>query len=62
MKHIHERDLFKRWAEIADLLPYFTKINIAIDYIALILCYTLTKIKQSDIIEDRKYTQITFKP
>ena len=51
MKHIHERDLLKRWEEIADLLPKFAKLNIGIDYIELILCYTLTKIKQSDIIE-----------
>ncbi|MFP3011652.1 MAG: Rpn family recombination-promoting nuclease/putative transposase [Rickettsia sp.] len=51
MKHIHERDLLKRWEEIADLLPKFAKVNIGIDYIELILFYTLTKIKQSDIME-----------
>ncbi|XVN40928.1 MAG: Rpn family recombination-promoting nuclease/putative transposase [Rickettsia endosymbiont of Argas persicus] len=51
MKHIHERDLFKRWKEVADLLPHFAKVNVGINYIELILCYTLTKIKQSDIIE-----------
>ena len=50
MKHIHERDLLKRWEEIADLLPKFAKVNIGIDYIELILCSTLTKIKQSDIM------------
>jgi len=51
MKHIHERDLLKRWEEIADLLPKFAKVNISIDYIELCLFYTLTKIKQSDIME-----------
>ncbi|WP_039595537.1 hypothetical protein [Rickettsia felis] len=51
MKHIHERDLLKRWEEIADLLPKFAKVNISIDYIELFLFYTLTKIKQSDIME-----------
>ena len=27
-KHIHERELLKRWEEIADLLPQFAKVNI----------------------------------
>ncbi|MGX6960371.1 MAG: Rpn family recombination-promoting nuclease/putative transposase [Rickettsia endosymbiont of Pentastiridius leporinus] len=27
MKHIHERDLLKRWQEVADLLPEFAKVN-----------------------------------
>ncbi|WP_041816744.1 RpnC/YadD family protein [Rickettsia akari] len=51
MKHIHERDLLKIWQEVADLLPKFAKVNIGIDYIELILFYTLTKIRQSDILE-----------
>lgn len=38
MKHIHERDLFQRWEEIADLLTYFAKMNLGIDYIKLISC------------------------
>ena len=50
MKHIHERDLLKRWQEIASLLPKFAEVNIGINYIELILCYTLTKISQNDII------------
>ena len=37
MKHIHEIDLFKRWYEVADLLPEFAKLNIGIDYLELIL-------------------------
>ncbi|AEK74780.1 MULTISPECIES: transposase [spotted fever group] len=39
-KHIHERDLLKRWQEVADLLPEFIKVNIGIDYIELILSST----------------------
>ncbi|MCC8371128.1 MAG: hypothetical protein LN566_07455, partial [Rickettsia endosymbiont of Stiretrus anchorago] len=34
---IHERDLLKRWYEVADLLPEFAKMNIGIDYLELIL-------------------------
>ena len=55
MKHIHERDLLKRWQEIANLLPNFAEVNIGINYIELILCYTLTKISQNDIIGIEKY-------
>ena len=62
MKHIHERDLLKRWEEVADLLPKFAKIDTGIDYIELILCYTLTKIKQSDIIEVEKILQSKLNP
>ncbi|KDO02115.1 Rpn family recombination-promoting nuclease/putative transposase [Rickettsia tamurae] len=54
MKHIHERDLLKRWYEIADLLPEFAKLNIGIDYLELILTYTLIKIEKSDKIELEK--------
>jgi len=51
MKHIHERDLLKRWEEIANLLPTITEFNIGYNYIELILCYTLTKIEQNDKIK-----------
>jgi len=51
MKHIHERDLLKKWEEVANLLPEFAKINIGIDYIEMILLYTLTKIDETDKIE-----------
>jgi predicted transposase/invertase (TIGR01784 family) len=54
MKHIHERDLLKRWHEVADLLPEFAKLNIGIDYLELILTYTLIKIEKSDKIELEK--------
>ncbi|MGI4752600.1 MAG: Rpn family recombination-promoting nuclease/putative transposase [Janthinobacterium lividum] len=54
MKHIHERDLLKRWYEVADLLPELAKLNIGIDYLELILTYTLIKIEQSDKIELEK--------
>ncbi|WCR55954.1 Rpn family recombination-promoting nuclease/putative transposase [Rickettsia asembonensis] len=54
MKHIHERDLLTRWYEIADLLPEFAKLNIGIDYLELILTYTLIKIEKSDKIELEK--------
>lgn len=54
MKHIHERDLLKRWYEVADLLPELAKMNIGIDYLELILTYTLIKIEKSDKIELEK--------
>ncbi|MCZ6902145.1 MAG: Rpn family recombination-promoting nuclease/putative transposase [Rickettsia endosymbiont of Ixodes persulcatus] len=54
MKHIHERDLLKRWYEIADLLPELAKLNIGINYLELILTYTLIKIEKSDKIELEK--------
>ena len=54
LKHIHERQLLKRWREIADILPEITKISIGYDYIQMILYYTLTAIDQSDKIELEK--------
>ncbi|WP_342226358.1 Rpn family recombination-promoting nuclease/putative transposase [Rickettsia endosymbiont of Urophora cardui] len=54
MKHIHERDLLKRWYEVAELLPELAKLNIGIDYLELILTYTLIKIEKSDKIELEK--------
>ncbi|MCZ6924062.1 MAG: hypothetical protein O7D30_00610 [Rickettsia endosymbiont of Ixodes persulcatus] len=54
MKHIHERDLLKRWYEIADLLPQIAQMNIGIDYLELILTYTLIKIEKSDKMELEK--------
>ncbi|XP_044732998.1 recombination-promoting nuclease pSLT051-like [Chrysoperla carnea] len=33
MKHIHERDLLKRWHEVSDLLPEFAKLNIELEKI-----------------------------
>jgi predicted transposase/invertase (TIGR01784 family) len=54
MKHIHERDLLKRWHEVSDLLPEFAKLNIGIDYLELILTYTLIRIEKSDKIELEK--------
>ena len=62
MKHIHERDLLKRWEEIADLLPKFAKVDIGIEHIELILCYTLTRIKQDDLIEVEKLLQSKLNP
>lgn len=62
MKHIHERDLLKRQEEVADLLPKFAKIDIGIDYIELILCYTLTRIKQDDVIEIEKLLKSKLNP
>lgn len=54
LKHIHERQLLKRWQEIADILPEITKVSIGYDYIQTILYYTLTSIDQSDKIELEK--------
>ncbi|MCC8406638.1 MAG: Rpn family recombination-promoting nuclease/putative transposase [Rickettsia endosymbiont of Sceptobius lativentris] len=62
MKHIHERDLLKRWQEIAELLPKFAEVNIGIDYIELILYYTLTKISQNDIIRIEKILKSHLNP
>ncbi|WP_342270352.1 Rpn family recombination-promoting nuclease/putative transposase [Rickettsia endosymbiont of Orchestes rusci] len=54
MKHIHERDLFKRWEEITNLLPLINKVIKGEDYIELVLYYTLTKINQNDKIKLEK--------
>lgn len=54
MKHIHEQDLLKRWYEVADLLPKIAQMNIGIDYLELILTYTLIKIEKNDKIELEK--------
>ena len=62
MKHIHERDLLKRWQEIADLLPQFAEVNIGIDYIELILYYTLTRIEENDKIEIAKILKSHLNP
>jgi len=62
LKHIHERDLLKRWQEIADLLPEFIKVDIGIDYIELILFYTLNKIKENDKIELEKMLKSHLNP
>ena len=51
LKHIHERELFNRWQEIADLLPQFAKVNIGYEYIETVLFYTLTKIREDDKIK-----------
>lgn len=48
MKHINERELLNRWQEIAYMLPEIINVNIGYDYIEMLLCYTLTKIDQSD--------------
>ncbi|WP_341756318.1 MULTISPECIES: Rpn family recombination-promoting nuclease/putative transposase [unclassified Candidatus Tisiphia] len=54
LKHIHERQLLKRWQEISDLLPELTKVSIGYDHIRNLLHYTLTFIEQSDKIELEK--------
>ncbi len=59
MKHIHERNLLKRWQEIQDILPEFLKLNIGYGYLELILRYTLTKIKQDDKIAVEKLLTTT---
>jgi hypothetical protein len=42
LKHRHdERQLLKRWQQIADILPELTKVSIGYDYIEMILHYTL---------------------
>ena len=51
LKHIHERQLLKRWQQIADILPELTKVSIGYDYIEMILHYTLTSIDKNDKIE-----------
>ena len=54
LKHRHEKQLLKRWQEIADILPELTKISIGYDYIEMILHYTLTSIDKNDKIELEK--------
>ncbi|WP_250311484.1 Rpn family recombination-promoting nuclease/putative transposase [Rickettsia endosymbiont of Oedothorax gibbosus] len=54
LKHIHERQLLKRWQEISHLLPKLSKITIGYDHIRNLLQYTLTFIEQSDKIELEK--------
>ena len=54
LKHRHEKQLLKRWQEIADILPELTKISIGYDYIKLILHYTLPSIDKDDKIELEK--------
>ena len=54
LKHIHEREMLKRWQEIADILPEIAKVSIGYDYIKLILYYSLTAIEENDKIELEK--------
>lgn len=51
LKHINERELLKRWQEISDVLPELAKVSIGYNYIEMILCYTLTKIRPDDKLE-----------
>jgi predicted transposase/invertase (TIGR01784 family) len=59
MKHIHERNLLKKWEEIADLLPELVKIEVGYDYIESILFYTLTRINKDDKISLHKMLTTT---
>ncbi|WP_341748625.1 Rpn family recombination-promoting nuclease/putative transposase [Candidatus Tisiphia endosymbiont of Sialis lutaria] len=54
LKHIHERQLLKRWQEISYLLPKLNKITIGYDHIRNLLQYTLIFIEQNDKIELEK--------
>ncbi len=54
LKHIHERQLLKRWQEISYLLPKLSKITIGYDHIRNLLQYTLIFIEQNDKIELEK--------
>ncbi|WP_341759003.1 hypothetical protein [Candidatus Tisiphia endosymbiont of Ptychoptera albimana] len=54
LKHIHERQLLKRWQEISHLLPRLSEITIGYDHIRNLLSYTLTFIEQNDKIELEK--------
>jgi predicted transposase/invertase (TIGR01784 family) len=54
LKHIHKRQLLKRWQEISHLLPKLSKITIGHDHIRNLLSYTLTFIEQNDKIELEK--------
>ncbi|BFD46787.1 MAG: Rpn family recombination-promoting nuclease/putative transposase [Rickettsia endosymbiont of Sergentomyia squamirostris] len=53
-KHIRERDLLRRWQEIAYMLPELVKVSIGYNYIELLLCYTLTRINKEDKLELEK--------
>ncbi|UCM85891.1 MAG: Rpn family recombination-promoting nuclease/putative transposase [Rickettsia endosymbiont of Culicoides impunctatus] len=54
LKHIHERQLLKRWQEISHLLPKLSEITIGYDHIRNLLQYTLIFIEQNDKIELEK--------
>jgi len=54
LKHIHERQLLKRWQEISHLLPRLSEITIGYDHIRNLLQYTLIFIEQNDKIELEK--------
>ncbi len=56
------RQFFKLNEYTADLLPKFAKVDIGIEHIELILCYTLTRIKQGDIIEVEKLLKSKLNP
>ena len=58
LKHIHERQLLKRWQEISHLLPKLSEITIGYDHIRNLLQYTLTFIEQNDKIELEKILKI----
>lgn len=51
LKHIHERNLLKRWQEVKDLLPELIKVRIGRDYLETVLYYTLTHIEKKDKME-----------
>ncbi len=54
MKHIYERNLLKRWEEIADRLPEFGKLEVGRDYIKILLSYSLPKMEKNGKIELEK--------
>lgn len=50
MKHIFERDLAKKWQEIADNLSKIAEVSIGYDFIEILLSYTLPNIEKEDKI------------
>ena len=48
LKHINERQLLKRWEEIAEILPELTKVTVGYDYIEMMLYFTLPFIDKND--------------
>ena len=61
LKHIHERNLLKRWQEVKDLLPELIKVEVGYDYLETILYYTLTHIEEKDKIELKKMLRDSIK-
>jgi predicted transposase/invertase (TIGR01784 family) len=51
LKNIHHRNLLQKIDEIADIFPKITKMTFGIDYLELMLTYSLTAIDENDTMK-----------